>query len=65
MLFLHYSQTMTWFDIYILNLSKNFEKVNQLQKDYIRNLERINYLYNECIKSVEKVNELYNEYIRR
>jgi LPS O-antigen subunit length determinant protein (WzzB/FepE family) len=54
---------MTWFDIYN-EFIKNFEKVNQLQKDYIINLERINYLYNESIKSIEKVNHLYNEYNR-
>jgi hypothetical protein len=54
---------MTWFDIYN-EFIKNFEKVNQLQKDYIRNLERINYLYDESIKSIERVNDLYNAYIR-
>ena len=43
---------MTWFDIYN-EFIKNFEKISQLQKDYIINLEKINYLYNESIKSVE------------
>jgi hypothetical protein len=55
---IHCTQTMTWFDIHN-EFIKNFEKVNQLQKDYIINLERINYLYNESIKSIERVNELY------
>jgi DNA-binding ferritin-like protein (Dps family) len=55
---------MTWFDMYS-EFIKNFEKITQLQKDYVMNLERIkNYLYNESIKSVEGVNNLYNEYIR-
>ena len=50
-----------WFDIYD-EFIKNFEKINQLQRDYIINLERINYLYNESINSIERVNYLYNNF---
>jgi len=40
-------------------MTKNVEKVIQLQKDYVKNLERINYLYNESIKNIERVTELH------
>lgn len=43
-----------WFDIYT-EFFKNFEKISQLQQDYIRNLERINpavwWIYQENWKS--------------
>ncbi len=54
---------MTWFDMYS-EFIKNFEKITQLQKDYIRNLEQTNYLYNESIKNIVRINDLYNEFIR-
>ena len=56
------SHMMTWFDMYN-EFIKNFEKINQLQKDYIGNLERINYVYNESIKNIGRINNLYNELI--
>ncbi len=56
----HYD-TMTWFDIYN-EFIKKFEKIDQLQKDYIVNLERLNSLYNESIKNIERVNTLSKEY---
>jgi hypothetical protein len=31
---------MTWFDMYN-EFTKNFEKITQLQKDYVENLERL------------------------
>ena len=42
-----------WFDMYN-EFIKNFEKMTQLQKDYVENLERINYVYNQFIKSIER-----------
>jgi chromosome segregation ATPase len=54
---------MTWFDMYNESI-KNFEKIAQLQKDYILYLERINYVYNESIKSIETVNHLYDDFAR-
>jgi hypothetical protein len=49
---------MTWWLDTYNEFIKNFEKINELQKDYIIYLERISYLYNESIKSIERVNEL-------
>jgi hypothetical protein len=47
----HPQMMMTWFDMYN-EFIKNFEKMTQLQKDYVENLQCINYMYNEFIKSI-------------
>jgi hypothetical protein len=51
---------MTWFDMYNESI-KNFEKIAQLQKDYIHGIETVNHLYDDFTRNYEKINKAYEQ----